>query len=176
MMIADLYCLQIAIVNDAAFEICLSYGMTSWSGFILIDPEGRVVGRHAGEGIFDLFDSIISEMIPVFEARGTLVRQPLQFGVGAVAQPRSALRFPGKVLADPDSGQLFIADSGNNRIVVTDFAGTVRQVIGSGAPELRDGTFTEAGFRAPQGLTLADDGTLYVADTGNHALRLIDLT
>src|SRR5690625_1592832 len=133
--------------------------MNACPGFILIDPEGRVVGRHAGEGIFDLFDSIISEMIPVFEARGTLVRQPLHFGVGEVARPRSALRFPGKVLADADSGRLFIADSGNNRIVVTDFAGTVRQVIGSGTPELRDGAFSEAGFKSPQGLTLADHGT-----------------
>src|SRR5690625_3893608 len=76
-MIAERYGRQEPIVNDAAFEIWRSYGMNAWPGFILIDPEGRVVGRHAGEGIFDLFDSILSGMIPVCEARRTPVRQPL---------------------------------------------------------------------------------------------------
>src|SRR5690554_5093349 len=174
-LIADRYGREEPIVNDADFEIWRAYGMNAWPGFMLIDPEGNAVGRHAGEGIFDLFDGIISEMIPLFESRGTLQRQPLSFTGGAVVRPRAALRFPGKVLADAATDRLFIADSGNNRIVVTDLSGEVQAVIGSGTAELRDGSFGEAGFNAPQGMTLDDQGNLYVADTGNHSLRLIDL-
>lgn len=174
-LIAERYGRQEPIVNDLDFEIWRSYNMNAWPGFIIIDPEGKVVGRQSGEGIFELFDEVISSMIVTFEERGTLVRQPLNFRSGAVVTPRTALRFPGKVLGDAASGRLFIADSGNNRIVVTDLTGTVEHVIGSGTPELRDGTFKEAAFRAPQGLTLAPDGVLYVADTGNHSVRAVDL-
>ena len=173
-LIAERYGRNEPIVNDADFAIWRSYGMNAWPGFVLIDPEGRIVGSHAGEGIFELFDHLIGSMIPIFENRGTLQRQPLAFRSGTVVQPRAALRFPGKVLADAASDRLFIADSGNNRIVVTDLGGEVQAVIGNGARELRDGSFLEAAFNAPQGMTLDPDGRLYVADTGNHSLRLVD--
>lgn len=175
-LIAERYGRNEPIVNDLDFEIWRSYNMNAWPGFIIIDPEGRVVGRQSGEGIYDLFDEVISSMIVTFEERGTLERQPLSFRSGAVVRPRTALRFPGKVLADAASERLFIADSGNNRIVVTDLSGTVLRVIGNGSPELRDGTFAEASFRAPQGLSLGPAGVLYVADTGNHSIRAVDLS
>ena len=174
-LIAERYGRSEPIVNDADFEIWRSYGMNAWPGFIVIDPEGNVVGRHSGEGIYALFDDVFSSMIDTFERRGTLQRQPLEFTAGSVVRPRAALRFPGKVLADGAGERLFIADSSNNRIVVTDLSGEVLHVIGSGTAELRDGTFAEAGFSGPQGMTLNDRGQLLVADTGNHSLRLVDL-
>ena len=174
-LIAERYGRFEPIVNDADFEIWRSYGMNAWPSFIVIDPEGRIVGRHSGEGIYAVFDEVIGSMIDTFERRGTLRRQPLEFTAGSTVRPRAALRFPGKVLADAATEQLFIADSSNNRIVVTDLSGEVQHVIGSGRAELRDGSFAEAGFSAPQGLTLNDRGQLLVADTGNHSLRLVDL-
>lgn len=173
-LVADRYGRNEPIVNDAGFDIWRSYRMNAWPGFILIDPEGKVVGRHAGEGIYDLFDEVIGTMVEVFTARGTLQPQQLNFSSGVVVRPRAALRFPGKVLADAASDRLFIADSGNNRIVVADLSGKVVAVVGSGTPELRDGSFTDAGFHSPQGMALDPEGRLYVADTGNHSLRLID--
>ncbi|MCS6863417.1 MAG: alkyl hydroperoxide reductase, partial [Abditibacteriales bacterium] len=88
--------------------------------------------------------------------------------------PRGILEFPGKVLADERSGQLFIADSGNNRIVVVSLKdGTLREVVGSGEEGYRDGSFEEAQFRHPQGMAY-DGRVLYVADTENHAIRVVD--
>lgn len=173
-LIADRYGRSEPIVNDAGFDVWRSYGMNAWPGFILIDPEGDIVGRHSGEGIYDLFADVIENMIPVFEFRGTLEPGALEFRTGAEARVRTALRFPGRVLADPDGGRLFVSDTANNRVVVTDLSGTVLEVVGSGTPDLRDGPFREAAFRDPQGLTLDPEGRLYVADTGNHSLRLID--
>ena len=43
------------------------------------------------------------------------------------------------------------------------------------AAALRDGDYETAAFFRPQGMTLADENTLYVADTENHAIRKIDL-
>lgn len=174
-MIAQRYDRTHPIVNDAEFDIWRSYTIRAWPSFILIDPEGNVLGRHEGEGIYDLFDNVITGMIQQFEERGTLNRTPVQFNTGAVTAPRTALRFPGQVLADPNTRRLFISDSGHNRIIVTSFDGEVLHVIGTGNAELNDGTFAEAAFNKPQGVSLAGSNTLYVADTGNHAVRRIEL-
>jgi hypothetical protein len=49
-------------------------------------------------------------------------------------------------------------------------------VAGSGEAGYRDGDFLDADFRNPTGLTISmDQKTLYVADTGNHAIRSIAL-
>lgn len=49
-------------------------------------------------------------------------------------------------------------------------------VAGNGVPDLRDGSFTGASFASPAGLAVSPDGkTLYVADSGNHAIRAIHL-
>ena len=174
-MIAQRYDRTHPIVNDAAFAIWSQYGTRAWPSFILIDPDGNVLGRHEGEGIYDLFDEVIAGMIQVFDERGTLDRTPLQLNRDAVTPPRTALRFPGHVLADPLGARLFITDSGHNRIVVTDLNGTVTTVIGDGQARLQDGAFAAASFQRPQGLALADPDTLYVADTGNHSIRLVNL-
>lgn len=174
-MIAQRYERTHPIVNDAAFAIWSQYGIRAWPSFILIDPEGNVLGRHEGEGVLDLFDQVIRGMIDEFDERGTLDRTPLELNKDAVTPPRTALRFPGQVLADALGNRLFIADSGHNRIVVTDLNGAVQQVIGNGEARLQDGTFAEASFSRPQGMTLASQDVLYVADTGNHSIRLVNL-
>lgn len=64
------------------------------------------------------------------------------------------LRFPGKVIADPASGRIFIADSTNHRIVITDMKGKVLDVAGGNGPGATDGAFSAATFNDPQGLAL----------------------
>jgi sugar lactone lactonase YvrE len=84
------------------------------------------------------------------------------------------LAFPGKVLADEKSRQLFIADSNHNRIVVLSLDDSeVKEVIGTGEIGITDGGFEAATFNHPQGMAL-DGRTLYVADTENHAIRAVD--
>jgi len=77
-------------------------------------------------------------------------------------------------IAQDDSGNLFIADSNNQTIrrispdgMVTTFAGTLGR-YGSA-----DGTGTSASFIMPQGLDVDRSGNVYVADTGNDAIRKI---
>src|SRR5258708_35785485 len=55
-----------------------------------------------------------------------------------------------------------------------DLGGKVRQVIGSAEAGKADGSFTQARFNRPLGVTLAGD-LLYVADTENHLIRRVDL-
>jgi DNA-binding beta-propeller fold protein YncE len=58
---------------------------------------------------------------------------------------------------------------------VTKLDGTLIETIGAGARGSADGSLAEATFYRPQGLAL-DDDKLYVADTENHLIRLVDLT
>ncbi len=168
------YELEHPVVNDLDFAVWRAYGVRAWPTFMVIDPVGKVVGQHSGEAPFELFDSVITRLLATFEPRGELDRSPLPIGpqLEAVARP---LLFPGKVLADDVGGRLFISDSNHNRIVVTSLEGDVQHVIGSSKAGFRDGSFEEASFFRPQGITLADADTLYVADTENHAIRRVDL-
>ncbi len=69
-------------------------------------------------------------------------------------------------------GTIYIADTYNNKIKKLDVASqTVETIAGTGDPGRSDDTPT---FDEPAGITLAV-GKLYVADTNNHAIRVIDL-
>lgn len=76
-------------------------------------------------------------------------------------------------LARHPDGRLYIADAGdNNRIRVLTPQASVSTLAG-GEEGFRDGSGGEARFNTPSGLALDAAGNLYVADTGNHAIRKI---
>ena len=53
---------------------------------------------------------------------------------------------------------------------------TCTTIAGNGQPGLKDGQFLEAQFSEPGGLCVADNGrTLFVSDTNNHLIRVLDL-
>jgi thiol-disulfide isomerase/thioredoxin len=71
------------------------------------------------------------------------------------------------------NGSLLIADTYNHRIKLLDpGARSVKHFVGSGKPGQFDGA--RASFYEPGGLSVAGD-RLYVADTNNHAIRVVDL-
>lgn len=69
-------------------------------------------------------------------------------------------------------GRVWISDSGNNRIRLLAPDGVVTTYAG-GASGNADGPRTEATFNQPQGLAFDHEGNLYVADSGNAAIRRI---
>ncbi len=73
------------------------------------------------------------------------------------------------------NGDMYIADSGNNVIRRIDAEGIISTVVGTGDPgfrgDTRDASFAQ--MRSPYGITLADDGSLWIADTFNHRIRRI---
>ena len=72
-------------------------------------------------------------------------------------------------------GLLYLADTYNNRIkVLNPSTREVKSFAGNGSAGFQDGALHEAQFNEPAGLAAAN-GKLYVADTNNHAIRVIDL-
>ncbi len=149
------------------------YGVESWPTLLLFDPEGNYYGEVSGEGVYDVLDEHIGKLVKQFKDKKLLKDDPLVFQL-AKDRSTSPLYFPGKVLADEKSKRLFIADSTNHRIVITDLEGKKIAVAGTGVEGFKDGKFDEATFSDPQGMALVGD-TLYVADRKNHVIRSLDL-
>lgn len=167
------------VVNDAEYKIWNSYAVRAWPTLVLIDPRGRIAGETSGEILAEQFASHVQEVIN--ENRDILNLEPLNLAKEIETEPERPLHFPARLLISGET--LYIADTGHNRILEVKldengFGGEVIRVFGSGLPGLKDGTSEEAQFMDPHGLGLKgnpENGTLYVADTGNHAIRLIHL-
>jgi thiol-disulfide isomerase/thioredoxin len=162
------------VVNDADFSVWQSYAVRAWPTQVLIDPAGYIVGKVEGEGNYEAIDKGIADALAEFRKRGELNEQPLKLALERAKTGDMPLAFPGKILADENSDRLYIADSNHNRIVVAKLDGTFLDTIGTGERGAADGAAERATFRRPQGLAL-DAGALYVADTGNHLIRRVDL-
>jgi len=74
-----------------------------------------------------------------------------------------------------NAGNLFISDTGNNRIrvirdkIITTFAGSGQAGFsGDGKPAIA------AELNTPQKIAIAKDGSIYIADRANHRVRKID--
>jgi len=89
---------------------------------------------------------------------------------GAAAQAQFS--DPYGLALDPH-GALYVSDGGeNDRIRVLRADGSVATLAG-GAEGFQDGQGAAARFDTPSGLALDATGNLYVADTGNHAIRKV---
>ena len=91
-------------------------------------------------------------------------------GVGSYSE----LTSPCGVACDPDDGCVYVCDTGSSRIKQVTPEGVVSAFVGSGELGLADGVGMKASFRRPFAIVYWR-GRLIVADTGNHALREIDI-
>ena len=111
------------------------FGVRDWPTFVLIDPQGNVVGKTAGEGLYGRLAPKIDRMAAEFGERGLIRGERLSSG----AVLETSLYRPGKIAADNAGMRLFMSDTGHNRIVVADGNGKILETIGSGAPGNIDG-------------------------------------
>jgi DNA-binding beta-propeller fold protein YncE len=168
------YDIEHPVINDSKMMVWQRIGANSWPTFVVIDPEGKGVALYAGEGHRADLDATIAKLIAYHSANGTLDRTPLKLGLERNKLAATPLKFPGKVLADEKTGRLFIADSNHNRIVICTLDGKLTDVAGAGPAGEKNGSFDSATFHHPQGMAL-DGEKLYVADTENHLIRVLDL-
>ncbi|MEM7754982.1 MAG: thioredoxin-like domain-containing protein [Planctomycetota bacterium] len=179
------YDIKHPVVVDDNFGIWRSFGARAWPTFAIVDPEGNLLGTTAGEGKRDLLDSVIAQTLETHREKGTLAETKIEIRPDDVFISPSALRYPGKVLAhvgdSPADSRLFVADSSNDRVIIAtlpDEGGRaeVIDVYGNGERGLVDGSIETVRFHDPQGFVFdADENLLYVADTKNHVIRMIDL-
>jgi DNA-binding beta-propeller fold protein YncE len=76
------------------------------------------------------------------------------------------------------NGNLWLALREGNAILKLDLAkGTAHHIAGNGTKGLtgNGGPAKEAALNGPKGLSVAPDGNIYIADTENHAIRMIEV-
>lgn len=119
-------------------------------GRVLTVDAGRKVRTVAGNG--HLFSSF-PDGIPATQAQG----------------------FPGQASTDR-AGNVYVADIGSHRIRKVGLDGRITTVAGTGDAGLSGdgGPATAARLRSPIGVMVHPDGSLLIADTGNHRVRRID--
>ena len=93
-----------------------------------------------------------------------------------MAAPRSAqLNAPAAIAFDP-RGNLYIADTFNHLVRKVSTAGIITTVAGTGAAGFTGdgGPATAATLNFPSGWRSMRAGAIYIADTWNHRIRMID--
>ncbi len=159
------------VVVDSDHEIWQRFGVRAWPTLVLVDAAGAVRETLSGEVEEDPLATMVRALLEEGKERGILAEGPLDLFAGPDAEA-TFLRFPGRVHVSNDA--VFVADSVHNRIVMANLEGEVQEVIGEGGSGAHDGPASHASFQHPQGMAVAGD-TLFVADTGNHLLRAVDL-
>lgn len=89
-------------------------------------------------------------------------------GTGIAASFQS----PYGIAVDAD-GTVYVADTNNQRIRRISPSGVVTTLAGDGTRGSTDGPGASASFNSPQGVAVDGSGNVYVADTGNSAIRKI---
>ena len=76
---------------------------------------------------------------------------------------------------NPITGKIFFVEGSSNRVLYIDAAGKVRLLAGTGANTFSGdgGPATAAGLNDPRAITVDSRGNAYIADNGNHAIRMV---
>ena len=129
---------------------------------VAVDLEGNV---YVADQTNNRIRKITSEGV-VTTLAGTT--QGFQDGTGT-----NASFFRPRAVAVDSAGNVYVADTNNNRIRKITSTGVVTTLAGSGTGQFADGTGTNASFFSPHGVAVDSAGNVYVADYTNQRIRKI---
>lgn len=161
--------LDFPIAHDPDWVLWQHYGVDAWPTVILLDGQCRVRERIVGDTPVRELDARIGKLRSE-EVPQSLNVEPIELRRNR--EPDLPLRFPMGIAANQQ--YLYVVDSGHHRVLECAFNGRIHRQFGSGGPGFIDGPMELAAFQNPQGLCVQRDA-LYIADTGNHAVRRIKL-
>ncbi|HXV76349.1 MAG TPA: hypothetical protein VD788_08515 [Candidatus Polarisedimenticolaceae bacterium] len=142
------------------------------------DQANHIVRRIDASGVVH----VVAGSMPIFNGTSWVY----QFGFGGDGGPATSalLNFERTQTANPSGkfcfaadGTIYIADTKNNAVRVVHTDGTIDTYAGKpavGAGYSGDGgPATEAQLSDPRDVAIDTDGTLFIADTGNHVIRQV---
>jgi hypothetical protein len=167
----------VALAQPLTFNTLAGYagggsGDGSGSAARLYKPCGVAADGSGNLYVADTYNHTIRKITPT----GKVTTLAGLAGVsGSVDAPGTDARFnqPGGVAVDT-VGNVYVGDSGNHTIRMITPGGVVSTLAGStGVSGSTDATGTNAQFFLPQGVAVDSTGNVYVADYGNHTIRII---
>jgi uncharacterized protein (TIGR03437 family) len=81
-------------------------------------------------------------------------------------------------IAMDTAGNIYVADANNSRIRKITPDGIINTIAGKGGANYGGdgGNATDANLSFPRNVAVSSNGTVYIADTGNHAIRVLNPT
>ncbi len=133
-------------------------------------PSGVAVDREGNIYVADTGNNRIRKITP----QGVVSTVAGDGTAGHVDGPVLQARFNAPIGITVDKrGNIYVADTYNDRVRIITPGGQVSTVAGAGAPGYADGDAGGALFDTPCAVVVTADGTLIIADTGNNRLRRI---
>lgn len=160
--------LPFPVANDRGWVAWQHYGLQSWPSVALVDTRGRLREVFTGDDQGPALETAVQKLVDEVGGAVLGVDPPRRLG----AEPRLPLAFPSGLAVGEN--HLYVADTAHHRVLECTHSGRILREFGTGHGDLVDGQPEDAAFRSPRGLCLVRE-SLYVADTGNHALRRIRL-
>jgi uncharacterized protein (TIGR03437 family) len=140
----------------------------------LVDPEGLAVAPDGTVYVADGAGHAIRQIhadstVSTFAGTGDWTCRGDE---GPASQ--ACVNDPQGVVLDPQ-GNVYIADTGNNLIRKVTTDGVIHTIAGSGQAQYvgDGGSALQASLNGPSKIALGSDGSLYIADTGNHVVRVL---
>jgi uncharacterized protein (TIGR03437 family) len=138
-------------------------------------PSARDLTLDSSGNIYVTSGAFVSEIpssgvVTIIAGSGT---SPYFGGDGGPATA-AQLYSPSQIAVD-SAGNWYVSDTSNNRIRMITPAGVISTVAGTGAAGFSgdSGIATAAQFNSPRGIAIDGSNNLYVADSGNNAVREI---
>jgi sugar lactone lactonase YvrE len=148
--------------TSAQIASALGLALDSAGNLYIADPDSSTVRKVASDGTI-----------------ATVAGQSYSRGNSGDGGPaRSALLAAPQGLAVDSAGNLFIADEGNGNVRMVSPDGAIQTIAGTGTPGYSGdgGPATGAQLGSPRGLALDAAGNVYVSDSGNNAIRMLQPT
>ncbi|MEI7027462.1 stalk domain-containing protein [Paenibacillus sp. y28] len=142
------------------------------------DTLNHLIRRITADGTVTTLNASSKRVVEVYPG---VVQPSGDYADGPLAEAK--FNEPSGLVLD-DKGNLYVSDSGNQRIRYIDFAsGQVTTVAGTAGGysstalyadgEFADGAAADARFNFPKGLALTGEGGLVIADSMNHSVRYL---
>jgi sugar lactone lactonase YvrE len=131
-------------------------------------PSGLAVDRTGDVIVADTGANAIRKISPA----GVVTTVAGDGAAGFRDGPALKARFNGPIgVATDGAGNIYVADTYNDRIRLITPDGQVKTLAGGAAPGFADGQGAGAAFDTPCGLALDPTGAILIADAGNDAIR-----
>lgn len=167
------YDIRHPVIHDRDRRLWEEYTIRAWPTLVLISADGYVIGHYPGEPQAAALEAEI--------ARSLDGVSPIDDTVSPAANLRTDetdaghFLYPAKIKRVPGAPSTWVmSDTGHHQIVLLDDSGAEIDRFGSGECGFVDGAKETARLNGPEGLCGAE-GTVFVADTRNHAVRRVDL-